>query len=115
MLGQPRLRLIHRQCVDCGEADSFEAYHKLVPPQGQYAFDLIAEVGLARLRDQRQDGEIQRFVQERRELSLPASSIGLIVHSFLDGVSAFTSGPRASVAPVAGGPGRLRPARRWNV
>jgi hypothetical protein len=88
MLGQPRLRLIHRQCVDCGEADSFEAYHKLVPPQGQYAFDLIAEVGLARLRDQRQDGEIQRFVQERWELSLPASSIGLIVHSFLDGVSA---------------------------
>ena len=88
MLGQPRLRLIHRQCVDCRQADSIEAYHELVPPQGRYAFDLLVEVGLARLRDQRQDGEIQRFLQERWELSLPASSIGLIVHSFLDGVSA---------------------------
>ena len=88
MLGQPRLRLIHRECVDCAQADSFETYHNLVPPQGQYAFDLMVEVGLARLRDQRQDGEIQRIVQERWGLSLPASSIGLIVHSFLDGLAA---------------------------
>ncbi len=88
MLGRPGVRLIHQQCVQCGQADSFEVYHQQVPPQGNYAFDLMVEVGLARLRDQRQDAEIQSILQQRWGLSLPASSIGSLVHSFLDGLAA---------------------------
>ena len=88
MLGQPRLRLIHRQCVDCGQVDSFEAYHKLVPPQDGMLSTLMAEVRVGPFTRPTTGREIQRFVQERWELSLPASSVGLIVHSFLDGVSA---------------------------
>ena len=33
-----------------------------VPPQGNYAFDLIVEVGLARFRQHRQNGEIQQEI-----------------------------------------------------
>jgi hypothetical protein len=48
----------------------------------------MVEVGLARLRDHRQDAEIQSILQQRWGLSLPASSIGWLVHSFLDGLAA---------------------------
>jgi hypothetical protein len=68
--------------------DSWDGYHQHVPPQGQYAFDLMVEVGLARLRDQRQDIEIQRLLQQRWGLSVPASSVGWLVHAFLDGLAA---------------------------
>jgi hypothetical protein len=80
--------LIHQQCVLCEQADSFEVYHQQVPYWGNYAFDLMVEVGLARIRDQRQDVEIQNLLQQRWGLSLPASSIALLVHSFLDGLAA---------------------------
>lgn len=88
MLDRPCLRLIHQRCVRCSKLDSFDLYHQLVPPHGSYAFDLMVEVGLARLRDQRQDAEIQQLLQQRWGLTLPASSIGLLVHSFLDGLAA---------------------------
>jgi hypothetical protein len=76
--------------------DSFDAYHQLVPYRGNYAFDLMVEVGLARLRDQRQDVEIQTMLHDHWGLSLPASSVGSLVHSFLDGVAAL----HVSHAPV---------------
>ena len=88
MLGRPRVRLIHKQCSTCHQADSLEAYYQYVPPGGNYAYDLIVEVGLARLRDHRQDAEIQRDLQERWGWSPPASSIGQLAHSFLDGLAA---------------------------
>jgi hypothetical protein len=88
MLGRPQVRLIHRKCIQCGTADSFDVYHQLVPPQANYAFDLMVEVALARLHQQRQDGEIQRQFQQDWGLSLPESSIGSLVQSFLDGLAA---------------------------
>lgn len=88
MLGRPRIRLIHRQCVQCGQRDSMDTFHRLVPSQGNYAFDLIVEVGLARLRDNRQNAEIQALLEQRWGLSVPASSISLLVESFLDGLAA---------------------------
>lgn len=88
MLGRPRVRLIHKQCSICQQADSLEAYYQYVPPGGNYAYDLIVDVGLARLRDHRQDAEIQRDLQERWGWSPPASSIGQLAHSFLDGLAA---------------------------
>jgi len=48
----------------------------------------MVEVGLARFRNHRQDAEIQSELQQRWALSLPASSIGLLAHSFLDGLAA---------------------------
>ena len=65
MLGRPRVRLIHKQCSTCQQADALEAYYQSVPPGGNYAYDLIVEVGLARLRDHRQDAEIQRAIDQR--------------------------------------------------
>ncbi len=88
MLGCPEVRLIHQQCTRCGQADSREVYDQEVPPRGNYAYDLMVEVGLARFRSHRQDREIQSDLQTRWGLSLPASSIGLLADSFLDGLAA---------------------------
>jgi len=88
MLGCPRVRLVHQECALCGRADPIEVYAQLVPAWGKYAYDLMAEVGLARFRGHRQDAEIQNALQSRWGLSLPASSIGLLGHSFLDGLAA---------------------------
>lgn len=88
MLGRPCVRLIHQQCTVCGQADPLEVYDRLVPPAGNYAYDLIVEVGLARQRDHRQDEEIRCHLLERWGLSLPLSAIGLLAHSFLDGLAA---------------------------
>jgi hypothetical protein len=63
-------------------------YHQWVPPQANYAFDLLVKVGLARLCEHRQDVEIQRELQQDWGLSLPDSSIGSLVQSFLDGLAA---------------------------
>jgi hypothetical protein len=92
MWGRPHARLIHQQCTLCGQADSLEVYYQEVPPRGNYAYDLMVEVGLARFRDHRQDGEIQSDLQTRWGLSLPASSIGLLADSFLDGLAAVHQG-----------------------
>jgi hypothetical protein len=59
-----------------------------VPPQGNYAFDLIVGVGLARFRRHRQDGEIQAELEARCGLRLPCSTIGELAHSFLDCLAA---------------------------
>ena len=88
LLGRPRVRCIEKECVRCGKADSFDAYHRFVPAHGNYAFDLMVEVGLARLRDLRQDTEICRDIRRRWGVSLPVSAVGLLVDSFLDGLAA---------------------------
>ena len=48
LLGRPRVRLIHKACAACRQADALEAYYQYVPPGGNYAYDLIVDVGLAR-------------------------------------------------------------------
>jgi len=88
MLGRPRVRLIHQECAACGQADSLEVYRQAVPRFGNYAFDLIAEVGRASFLAYRQDKEIQRDLLARWGVWLPASSIGDVADSFLDGLAA---------------------------
>jgi hypothetical protein len=95
MLGRPHVRLIHQQCSVCGQADPLEAYYRHVPRGGNYAYDLIVEVGLARFRDLRQDAEIESHVRRRWGLSLPASRVGMLAHSFLDGLAAVHQAHRA--------------------
>lgn len=88
MLGRPRVRCVEKGCVHCGWTDSFDGYRQLVPPGGNYAFDLMVEVGLARLLDLQQDTEIRDQLQQRWGLTLPLSAIGLLTDSFLDGLAA---------------------------
>jgi len=98
MIGRPRVRVIHQQCTVCGAADPLEVYHQIVPPAGNYAYDLIVEAGLARFRDYRQDEEIRSHLQQRWGLSLPLSAIGLLAHSFLDGLAAVHQAHAAALA-----------------
>jgi hypothetical protein len=82
------VREIEQECTQCRKSDRCEAYHQQVPFSGNYAFDLMVEVGLARFRDRRQDAEILKQLQERWGLDLPSSSVGLLADSFLDGLAA---------------------------
>ena len=88
MLGQPRVKWIHRKCDRCGKLDRLDEYQQLVPPHGNYAYDLIVHVGLSRLRDQRQDVEIVNDLFQRYGLELPQGSVRSLVDSFLDGLAA---------------------------
>jgi len=88
MLGRPRVRCVQKDCMQCGWTDSFGDYRQLVPADGNYTFDVIVEVGLARLRGLQQDAEIRDQLQQRWGLTLPLSAIGLLTDSFLDGLAA---------------------------
>ena len=88
MLGEPRVRDVQKQCILCGKVHYSESYHQLVPRQGNYAFDLIVQVGLARFREHRQNGEIQQQIQAHWGLSLPSSTINELAHTFLDYLAA---------------------------
>lgn len=88
ILGQPQVKLIHRKCDGCGKPDPLDEYQQLVPPYGNYAYDLIVHVGLSRLRDQRQDVEIVNDLRQRYGLKLPQGSVRSLVDSFLDGLAA---------------------------
>jgi hypothetical protein len=88
ILGQPQVKLIHRKCDSCGKPDPLDEYQQLVPPHGNYAYDLIVHVGLSRLQDQRQDVEIVNDLFQRYGLQLPQGSVRSLVDSFLDGLAA---------------------------
>ena len=88
MLGEPQVRYVEKKCVRCGKIYRPETYHQLVPPQGNYAFDLIVAVGLARFREHRQNGEIQAELRARYGLRLPSSTINELAHTFLDCLAA---------------------------
>ncbi len=88
MLGRPRVRYVQKRCVRCGKDHRPEAYHQLVPPHANYAFDLIAAVGVARFQEHRQNAEIQKALGVRGELLLPSSTINELAHAFLDYLAA---------------------------
>lgn len=88
MLGRPRVRRVQKGCPGCDWTDPQDGYRQLVPPGGNYAFDIIAEVGVARLRDLKPDDEILEQLEQRWGLSLPRSAVGLLTDSFLDGLAA---------------------------
>jgi len=88
MLGQPRVRLIYQQCPLCGRVYRPEVYPREVPSQGQYAFDLIVEVGLARFQRHRQNREIQQELERGWGLHLSSSTVSELAQTFLDGLGA---------------------------
>jgi hypothetical protein len=88
LLGQPRVRLVEKQCPGCHRIYRPEAYPELVPPYGNYAFDLIVQVGLARFLRHRQNYEIQQELDSQWGLWLSCSTIGELAQSFLDYLAA---------------------------
>jgi len=88
LLGQPRVRSVEKQCPVCRRIYKAEEYPQLVPPHGNYAFDLMVEVGLARFLRHRQNQEIQKELDGGWGLRLSCSTISELAQSFLDYLAA---------------------------
>lgn len=84
LMGRPLLYHHIKKCPVCRREYSYEHLNTLVPPHGNYAYDIIIEVGLARFRYHRQNKEIQKEIQNRYRLTLPESSITDIANLFID-------------------------------
>ena len=88
LLGQPLLQHHIKKCPVCKREYPYEKLSALVPPYGNYAYDIIIEVGNLRFRNHRQNKEIQKEIQNRYHLFLPESSINVLAHRFLDYLAA---------------------------
>lgn len=88
LLGQPKVMHRIKKCPLCKREYPFEQLHHLIPPHGNYAYDIIIYVGMARFRHHRQDIEIQQQLLDRFKLQLPQSTINALAHQFLDYFSA---------------------------
>jgi hypothetical protein len=87
-LGQPRVRFVQKQCPVCHRIYRSEEYPGLVPSFGNYAFDLIVEIGLARFLRHRQNREVQQELEQKWGLRLSCSTISELAQSFLDYLAA---------------------------
>ena len=88
LLGQPLLQHHIKKCPVCKREYPYEQLSALVPPYGNYAYDIIIEVGNLRFRNNRQNKEIQKEIQNRYHLFLSESSINVLAHRFLDYLAA---------------------------
>jgi hypothetical protein len=60
LLGQPLLKHYIKKCPVCKREYPYEELDALVPPHGNYCYDIIIEVGMARFRNHCQNKEIQK-------------------------------------------------------
>jgi len=88
LLGHPVLRHHIKKCSVCKREYPYEKLNSLVPRHGNYAYDIIVEVGLERFQRHRQNHEIQEDIQSRYGLVLPESSINELANRFLDYLAA---------------------------
>lgn len=88
LLGEPIVKHQIKKCPRCRREYPFEQLHQLIPPHGNYAYDIIIYVGMARFRHHRQNHEIQEQLQHRFKLFIPESTINALTHQFLDYFSA---------------------------
>ena len=88
LLGEPIVKHQIKKCPLCKREYPFEQLHQLIPPHGNYAYDIIIYVGLERFRHHRQNLEIQEQILHRFKLWLPESTINALAHQFLDYFSA---------------------------
>jgi len=88
LLGQPIVKHQIKKCPLCKREYPCEYLHHLIPPHGNYAYDIIIYVGMARFRHHRQNHEIQEQLQHRFKLFIPESTINALTHQFLDYFSA---------------------------
>jgi len=84
LLGEPHVHHHIKQCPNCRRVYRCERLGKLVPPHGNYAFDLIVEAGLARFLRQRQNDEIRQDLKKRFRISVPCTTISHLANTFLD-------------------------------
>jgi hypothetical protein len=84
LLGQPLLQHHIKKCPVCKREYPYEELSALVPPYGNYAYDIIIEIGNLRFHNHRQNKEIQKEIQNRYHLFLSKSSINVLSHRFLD-------------------------------
>lgn len=84
LLGQPIVKHQIKKCPLCKREYRFEQLHHLIPPHGNYAYDIIIYVGIARFRHHRQNLEIQQQLLHRFKLWLPESTINALAHQFID-------------------------------
>lgn len=98
LLGEPNLRHHIKRCPRCKRVYQYEGIDMLVPPAANYAYDVVAEVGSARLLHRRQNQEIvQRFAEEH-ERDLPPGDIHHLTHAFLDSLAAVHEQHSESIA-----------------
>ena len=88
LLGEPLLMHHMKQCLDCRRVYRCERLGELIPPHGNYAFDLIVAVGRARFLEQKQNKEIQQELQDRFRLLVPCTTISHLANTFLDCLAA---------------------------
>lgn len=90
LLGEPIVKHQIKKCLRCNREYPFEQLHQLIPPHGNYAYDIITYVGLERFRQHRQNLEIEQQLLHRFKLRLPesTSTINSLTHKFLDYFSA---------------------------
>jgi len=85
LLGRPVLRHHIKKCPVCSREYPYEHLNVLVPPHGNYVYDIIIEVGLRCFqKSHRQNQEIQKEIENRYGLVLPESSINELADRFLD-------------------------------
>ncbi len=105
MLGRPLLRHHIKKCPACGREYGYEHMDQLVPPCANYAYDVIAEVGLGRFSNCLQNREIKKDIQKRFRLSLPESSIKEMADAFLDCFAAAHYGKVDNLREIIDGQG----------
>jgi hypothetical protein len=88
LLGEPILKHRIKKCPRCKREYPFEQLHQLIPPHGNYAYDIITYVGVERFLHYRQDLEIQDQILNRFKLHIPPSTINALAHQFIDYFSA---------------------------
>jgi hypothetical protein len=89
MVGEPFLIHKVKQCPCCQAVYRFEEIRNIIPPYGNYLFDVIVEVGLTRYRNHRQNDEIRQEIKDRFGLTPPPSpTIGTLANAFLDYLAA---------------------------
>ena len=88
LLGEPILKHHIKKCPRCKREYPFEQLHQLIPPHGNYAYDIIIYVGVERFRHYRQNLEIQDQILNRFKLHIPPSTINALAHQFIDYFSA---------------------------
>lgn len=97
LLGRPFLRHHIKKCPACRQEYPYEEINALVPRHGNYAYDIIIEVGLERFQHHRQNKEIQQEIQNLYGLDLPESSITDLANRFLDYLAAVHYGNASAI------------------
>ena len=84
LLGQPIIKHRIKKCPLCKREYHFEQLPYLIPPGGNYAYDIIIYIGKARFRHHQQNIEIQKKLLHQFKLSIPESTINTLAHTFID-------------------------------